>query len=175
MKQFIDLLSQKAGLCILDLNVQNIFTKFDELESFVHRANATNLISVICLNECWLNANDSLAGLNLQNYQMFFLPGDRVGHGHCGLVTYIHNQFNATDISDRITVEHTAGITCVWKYLIKSLIRKSIWVSNVYRLPNEIVQDVNIFATEFSTYLSLIKIANEFYLSAAILILICCH
>ena len=45
--QFIDLLSQKAGLCILDLNVQNIFTKFDELESFVHRANATNPISVI--------------------------------------------------------------------------------------------------------------------------------
>ena len=26
-----------------------------------------------------------------------------------------------------------------------------------YRLPNEIVQDVNIFATEFSTYLSFIK------------------
>ena len=30
-------------------------------------------------------------------------------------------------------------------------------VTNVYRLPNELVQDVNIFATEFSTYLSLIK------------------
>ena len=69
--QFIDL-SQKAGLCMLDLNVQNIFTKFDELESFVHRANATNPISVICLNECWLNANDSFASLNLQNYQFFF-------------------------------------------------------------------------------------------------------
>ena len=43
---------------------------------------------------------------------MFFQPGDRVGHGHCGLVTYIHNQFNATDITDRITVEHTA-----WDYM----------------------------------------------------------
>ena len=103
------------------------FNKFDELE--VHRVNAPNPISVICLNECWLNANDSLAGLNLQNYQSFFQPGDRVGHGHCGLVTYIHNQFNATDITDSITVEHTAWDymnTCVWKYLIKSLIRKSI-------------------------------------------------
>ena len=51
------------------------------------------------------------------------------------------------------------GITCVWKYLIKSLIRKSIWLVMCidYRLPNEIVQDVNIFATEFSTYLSFIK------------------
>ena len=53
--QFINFLSQKAGLCILDLNIQNIFSKFDELESFVHRANATNPIAVICLNECWLN------------------------------------------------------------------------------------------------------------------------
>ena len=155
--QFIDLLSQRAGLCILDLNVQNIFTKFDELESFVHRANATNPISVICLNECWLNANDSLVGLNLQNYQMFFQPGDRVGHGHCGLVTYIHNQFNATDITDRITVEHTA-----WDYMCLEISHqkpnsKKYLVSNVYRLPNELVQDVNIFATEFSTYLSLIK------------------
>ena len=155
--QFIDLLSQKAGLCILDLNVQNIFTKFDELESFVHRANATNPIGVICLNECWLNANDSLVGLNLQNYRMFFQPGDRVGHGHCGLVTYIHNQFNATDITDRITVEHTA-----WDYMCLEISHqkpnsKKYLVSNVYRLPNELVQDVNIFATEFSTYLSLIK------------------
>ena len=173
--QFIDPLSQKAGLCILDLNVQNIFTKFDELESFVHRANTANPISVICLNECWLNAYDSLAGLNLQNYQMFFQPGDRVGHGHCSLVTYIHNQFNATDITDRIIVEHTA-----WDYMCLEISHqkpnsKKYLVSNVYRLPNEIVQDVNIFATEFSTYLSLIKIANELHLSAVILILTCCH
>ena len=69
--QFIDL-SQEAGLCMLDLNVQNIFTKFDELESFVHRANATNPISVICLNECWLNANDSLASLNFAKLSNVF-------------------------------------------------------------------------------------------------------
>ena len=88
---------------------------------------------------------------------MFFQPGDRVGHGHCGLVTYIHNQFNATDITDRITVEHTA-----WDYMCLEISHqkpnsKKYLVSNVYRLPNEVVQDVNIFATEFSTYLSLIK------------------
>ena len=49
--QFNDFLSQKAGLCIiLNLNIQNIFSKFDELEFFVHRINATNLIAV-CLFE----------------------------------------------------------------------------------------------------------------------------
>ena len=155
--QFINFLSQKAGLCILDLNIQNIFSKFDELESFVDRVNATNPIAVICLNECWLNINDSPSGLNLQNYNMFYKPGNRVGHGHCGLVIYIHNQFNATDITDTVTVEHTA-----WDYMCLEISHqkpnsKKYLISNIYRLPNEIVQDVNIFTNEFSTYLSLIK------------------
>ena len=80
-----------------------------------------------------------------------------MGHGHCGLATYIHKQFNYTDITDRITVEHTA-----WDYMCLEISHqkpnsKNYLVSNVYRLPNEIVQDVYIFATEFSTYLSLIK------------------
>ena len=34
---------------------------------------------------------------------------------------------------------------------------KKYLISNIYRLPNEIVQDFNIFTNEFSTYLSLIK------------------
>ena len=72
--QFIDFLSQKAGLCILELNIQNIFSTFDELESVVHRVNATNPIADICLNECWLNINDSPSGLNLQNCTVFYKP-----------------------------------------------------------------------------------------------------
>ena len=88
---------------------------------------------------------------------MFYKPGNRVGHGHCGLVIYIHNQFNATDITDTVTVEHTA-----WDYMCLEISHqkpnsKKYLISNIYRLPNEIVQDVNIFTNEFSTYLSLIK------------------
>ena len=40
----------------------------------------------------------------------FFQPGDCVGHGHCGLVTYIHIQFIVTDITGRITVKHCLGL-----------------------------------------------------------------
>ena len=99
---------KKQYIYNLDLNIQNIFSKLDEFESFVHKVNATNPIAVICLNECWLNINDSLSGLNVQNYKMSYKTGNRVGHGHCGLVIYIHNQFNATDITDTVTVEHTS-------------------------------------------------------------------
>ena len=50
--QFTDLISSNAGLSILDVNICNAFTKFDELELFIQRVNRTHPISIICLNEC---------------------------------------------------------------------------------------------------------------------------
>ena len=155
--QFKQLISNKAGICILDLNVQNVFTKFDELESFVNRVNETHPISAICLNECWINDIDSMTGLNLPNYQMFFQPGNRQGHSHCGLVIYVHNQFNANNITAQLDVKHTG-----WDYLCLEISHqkpnsKKYLLSNIYRLPNEIVQDVNTFTDQFSLYLSLLK------------------
>ena len=155
--QFKQLISNKDGICILDLNVQNVFTKFDDLESFVNRVNETHPISAICLNECWINDIDSMTGLNLPNYQMFFQPGNRQGHSHCGLVIYVHNQFNANNITAQLDVEHTG-----WDYLCLEISHqkpnpKKYLLSNIYRLPNEIVQDVNTFTDEFSLYLSLLK------------------
>ena len=67
------------------------------------------------------------------------------------------SQFNATDITDTVTVEHTA-----WDYMCLEISHqkpnsKKYLISNIYRLPNEIVQDVNIFTNKFSTNLFLIK------------------
>ena len=72
------------------------------------------------------------------------------------LVIYIHKQFNTTDITDTVVVEHTA-----WDYMCLEISHqkpnsKKYLISNIYRLPNETVHPVNIFTNEFSTYLSLI-------------------
>ena len=42
------------------MNIATAFTKFDELEAFIHRVNKGNPISVICLNECWLRPDTGL-------------------------------------------------------------------------------------------------------------------
>ena len=109
-KEFSKLLKKKPGLCILDLNIANIFAKFDLFKSFIERANMSNPISAICLNECWIKKDSHMSGLNLPNYQMFYQRGNRVGHGHCGLVIYVHEQFQCKEIS--IEQEHTD-----WDYL----------------------------------------------------------
>ena len=55
--KFADLIKKSAGLSILDLNIQNIFSKFDELVCFIQTINIKHPISVICLNECWIHKN----------------------------------------------------------------------------------------------------------------------
>ena len=74
-------------------NIQNIFSKFDELVCFIQTSNIKHLISAICLNKCWISQEHDVAGLHLEGYTMFFQRGNRVGHSHCGLITYIHESF----------------------------------------------------------------------------------
>ena len=93
--KFADLIRKSAALSILDLNIQNIFSKFDELVCFIQTTNIKNPISAICLNECWISQEHDVAGLHLEGYTMFFQRGNRVGHGHCGLSHIFMNRFLA--------------------------------------------------------------------------------
>ena len=70
--EFSKLLSKKAGLTILSVNIQYINTKFNDFESVVNRMNLTNSISVICLQECWIKETDNISMLNLTDYSLSF-------------------------------------------------------------------------------------------------------
>ena len=48
-KEFSKLLKKKTGLCVLGLNIANIFAKFDLFKSFIERANMSNPISVLLM------------------------------------------------------------------------------------------------------------------------------
>ena len=74
-QQFIDVLVNSPGLNILDLNIRNIYSNFDELQSFINRVNILNPVSIICLNECWIKQNSDVSQINLPNYKMFCLKG----------------------------------------------------------------------------------------------------
>lgn len=159
--KFTNLLSTKSGLCIINLNIQNIFTKFDEFSIFVDRINqnTNNSIHVICLNECWIDEWSNLFDIQLDNYTMYSQRGNRKGHSHCGLVTYIHKQFTSKEIQiektntawDSMSIEITRQHPNSKKYLI----------SNIYRLPLTLVEDYTTFTEEFVTYLNNISYLNR--------------
>ena len=58
-----------------------------------------NPISVICLNECWLNSKSDLSLIHLANYNMFYQVGNCPGHGHCGRITYVHETHRSEEIN----------------------------------------------------------------------------
>ena len=154
-QQFIDVLANSPGLSILDLNIRNIYSNFDELLSFINRVNILNPISIICLNECWIKQNSDVSQINLPNYKMFCLKGNRVGHGHCGLITYVHEQFKATEL-------FLTDISTDWDYMCVEISHckpnsKKYIISNIYRLPGMIVDYFTQFVNEFTSFLTSIK------------------
>ena len=65
---------------------------------------------MICLNECWLNAESDISDINLPNYDMFVQRGERLGHGHCGQITYVHKDYRVSELNPM--QQHTA-----WDYM----------------------------------------------------------
>ena len=66
-----NLLISHAGLESLDC-----YSKFDELICFIQNVNTQHLISVICLNECWISQENDTAGLHIEGHNMF-LKGEQ--------------------------------------------------------------------------------------------------
>ena len=66
-KDFSSMLRNNADLTILSGHIQSIKAKFDELEVFINRVNTSNHISLICLQESWLDEKniESIGMVNL--------------------------------------------------------------------------------------------------------------
>ena len=151
---FSNLLVENPGFSILSMNIQSVNAKFDEFQSFVSRMNIINPISAICLQECWLGDADNVTMFNLENYEMTFLPKSCCAHG--GLIIYVHKQFECRVMTE--VVVQASG----WEYVcVKVSHRKpqsKIYVlCNIYRKPNEIVDDLDTFTIELSSLLYKIK------------------
>ena len=86
---------------------------------------------------------------------MFFQRGNRVGHGHCGLIIYIHEKF----LSQEVIIEN---VNTSWDYLCVQLSHsspnsKKYLLCNVHRLTSYLVADIDLFTTEFSSFLRSVK------------------
>ena len=154
------MLANKAGLTILSGNIQSIKAKFDELEAFINRVNTSNPISLICLQECWLDEKniESIATFNLKDYKMSYQNKQCCCHG--GLIIYVHTQFTCTPI-DTISQAATG-----WGYVCVELSHQTprspkYLVCNVYRKPGELREYFNMSLQEFASFTLKVKRANN--------------
>ena len=95
---------------------------------------------------------------------MYFQRGNRVGHGHCGLIVYIQETF----LSKEIVIENA---NTSWDYLCVQLSQNSPTsrkymhvLCDVYRLPCYLAADIDLFNAEFCSLLRTIKHINSFVL-----------
>ena len=93
----------------------------------------------------------------IEGYNMFFQRGNRIGHGHCGLIIYIHETF----LSQKVIIEN---VNTTWDYLCVQLSHSSPNSKNIchvtsiiYRLPCYLVADIDLFTTGFSSFLRSVK------------------
>ena len=91
----------------------------------------------------------------MKEYNMFFQRGNRIDHCHCGLVIYIHE----TLLSQEVIIEN---VNTSWDYLCVQLSHsspnsKKYLLCNVYRLPCHLITDIDLFTTEFSSFLRSVK------------------
>ena len=142
---FSKLLIRNSGLWSPSVNIQCINTKFDEFQCFVNRINLTNPIRAICLQECWLRDVDNETMFNLYDYELFSQPNQCCPHG--GLIIHVHKQFSCN------VKTNSSG----WEYMCVQLSHnkprsKEYILCNIYRRHNEIVEDINTFAMELSSF-----------------------
>ena len=98
-------------------------------------------VQYLIMYECWLYEGNAVAGLHLKGYSMFFQRGNRVGHGHCGLVTNIHESF----LCKESIIENS---NTSWDYLCVELSHnspnsKKYLLCNVYRLPCHLTAEID--------------------------------
>ena len=132
-----------------------------ELELFIQRVNRTHSISIICLNECWLNEKSAITTINLSTYNMFYQTGKCPGHSHCGLITYVHvhDTFRSEEV-------HIDQIATGWEYLTVQISHrkpnsKKYLISNIYRPPEKYVVELDLFIGEFSEFLVALRNYNR--------------
>ena len=108
--------ANNSTLSILSLNAQSINAKFDELKITIDQLNEIHTVSVICIQESWLdcNANTDLYRLNNCN---LISKGKYVSE-HGGLLIYLHVDFEYDIVKD--IIGHTTG----WEQLFLKIRHK---------------------------------------------------
>lgn len=128
-KTITSMKSNPNSFTIFSLNCQSVNAKLNELNIFLEQLlYADCSFSVICLQESWLKNDDDTSLLQLDGYKLINQPLRISPHG--GLLIYLKDNFNYS-VLPSIVSSHCESLTIE----ISRRNKKSIIISNVYRLP----------------------------------------
>ena len=78
------------------MNIRSINANDTEFKLLMERLNENNSLTVICLNECWLESTQNITDFNLPGYELLFTTEKSCGQD--SLMIYVHNQFRSKSL-----------------------------------------------------------------------------
>ena len=154
-ESFVNLMeSKKHSFKIISLNCQSINAKFNELKIYLeHFRNNGITISVICLQETWINDDYNTSLLKLEGYNLIHKGKHCSAHG--GVAIYVHESFRFNIISiqqsqlwDGMFIEIFENESCT-----SAIGQNKVIIGNIYRPPRTNVDCIEIFMKEITDVL----------------------
>ena len=151
-----------SKISILSLNSQSINAKFDQLELFLDNVIMESPISVICIQKSCAHEGIEMSQFFLPNYTMIFENRRLSTHG--GHTMYIHDDFTYKELNKEIILSSTSNLfesqfVKIWQ---KTNVFQKYIISNIYRLPSYIGDDLTGFTDEYINLLNLLRSRSKF-------------
>ena len=139
-----------TSMNILSMNCQSLHAKFDYVRLLIDKFKNNSALQVVCLQESWFSADTDLSLYMIPGYHL--ISTGRYASNHGGLVIYLNTNWDYKVISDDT-------VSKLWERQIVEIIdpnnklRNKIIVGNIYRPPNNSLDNLNTFMAEFNSTL----------------------
>ena len=140
-----------TSMNILSMNCQSLHAKFDYVRLLIDKFKDNNCaLQFVCLQESWFSADTDLSQYMIPGYHL--ISTGRYASNHGGLVIYLNTNWDNKVISDDT-------VSKLWERQIVEIInpnnklRNKIIVGNIYRPPNNSLDNLNTFMAEFNNTL----------------------
>ena len=134
-----------TSMNILNMNCQSLHAKFEQLRLLIDKFNNNNCaLQVVCLQESWFSADTDLSLYMISGYHLISTGLYASNHG--GLVIYVNTNWDYKLIWDDT-------VSKLWERQIVEIIDLNIKiiVENIYRRPNNSLDNLHTFMAEFFT------------------------
>ena len=82
---------------------------------------------------------------------MFAQRGEQPGHGHCGVITYVRQDYRVSELNPN--QQHTSYDYMTLEISHSMPNSKNYIINNVYRLPKYEVKDDSTFTEKFESFI----------------------
>ncbi len=144
---------------ILNLNCCSLNARIDDLKIFLAMIDVK--FNVISLQETWCDESCDMDNFIIPGYAMIIKPKSAEVSNHGGLIIYIDDDFNYSEIPGNGSLIHESLGIEIWRK--ESKITTKYTIFSIYRVPTGLLPDLQLFIDKFTELLELYQHKNAYF------------